>query len=294
MPSTGRPHTRWRAKPSPSDHMNQITLTHVGGPTVLLTIGGWRILTDPTFDPPGRRYNFGFGAFSIKTEGPALAVKDLMPIDAVLLTHDHHADNLDDAGRELLDTVPIVLTTTAGSGRLPMPSVTGLSAWDTARLEGSGKEPLSVLATPCRHGPPLSRPITGEVIGFALKCEDESSVAVWFSGDSVYYRGLREVARRLDVDVDVAVIHLGHVRFRSTGPFSYTLNARRAVKLLEQLNPRVAVPVHTDGWSHFTEDGATAKRVFASAPDRVSSNVRWLNLGNPTSLTTQTAQNSTA
>ncbi|MER7283172.1 hypothetical protein ABT369_52970 [Dactylosporangium sp. NPDC000244] len=31
-------------------------VTHVGGPTVLIEVGGWRLLTDPTFDPPGRRY----------------------------------------------------------------------------------------------------------------------------------------------------------------------------------------------------------------------------------------------
>jgi L-ascorbate metabolism protein UlaG (beta-lactamase superfamily) len=34
-------------------------LTHVGGPTVLVELDGWRILTDPTFDPPGSRYRFG-------------------------------------------------------------------------------------------------------------------------------------------------------------------------------------------------------------------------------------------
>ena len=73
-------------------------LTHVGGPTVLLEVGGWRLLTDPTFDPPGRRYAFGWGTSSRKLTGPAVAVEDIGPIDAVLLTHEHHADNLDDAG----------------------------------------------------------------------------------------------------------------------------------------------------------------------------------------------------
>jgi L-ascorbate metabolism protein UlaG (beta-lactamase superfamily) len=28
-------------------------ITLVGGPTVLLELGGFRLLTDPTFDPPG-------------------------------------------------------------------------------------------------------------------------------------------------------------------------------------------------------------------------------------------------
>jgi len=30
-----------------------ITLTLIGGPTVLIEYGGYRLLTDPTFDPPG-------------------------------------------------------------------------------------------------------------------------------------------------------------------------------------------------------------------------------------------------
>jgi L-ascorbate metabolism protein UlaG (beta-lactamase superfamily) len=97
--------------------MTQFRLTHIGGPTTLLEIDGWRILTDPTFDDPGRTYRFGWGTSSRKTTGPAIASAELGPIDAVLLTHDHHADNLDDAGRALLPTVPIVVTTTTGAAR---------------------------------------------------------------------------------------------------------------------------------------------------------------------------------
>ncbi len=64
-------------------------LTHVGGPTMLIEVGGWRLLTDPTFDRPGRRYRFGWGTGSTKLVGPALDAEALMPLDAVLLTHDH-------------------------------------------------------------------------------------------------------------------------------------------------------------------------------------------------------------
>jgi len=35
-------------------------ITHIGGPTALLEVEEWRLLTDPTFDPPGRRYSFGW------------------------------------------------------------------------------------------------------------------------------------------------------------------------------------------------------------------------------------------
>ena len=52
--------------------VKDVRLTHIGGPTVLIEVGGWRLLTDPTFDPPGRRYFFGWGTGSRKLAGPAI------------------------------------------------------------------------------------------------------------------------------------------------------------------------------------------------------------------------------
>ena len=97
-----RPRLGARPRRRRGRRVTDVRLTHIGGPTVLLEVDGWRLLTDPTFDPPGRRYRFGWGTSSRKLAGPAVAADDIGPIDAVLLTHDHHADNLDDAGRALL------------------------------------------------------------------------------------------------------------------------------------------------------------------------------------------------
>jgi L-ascorbate metabolism protein UlaG (beta-lactamase superfamily) len=69
-----------------------VRITHIGGPTTLIEVDGLRLLTDPTFDAPGRRYSSGWGSASRKTAGPAVAVAELPPIDAVLLSHDHHGD----------------------------------------------------------------------------------------------------------------------------------------------------------------------------------------------------------
>ena len=41
----------------------EVVITHIGGPTTLIDVGGWRLLTDPTFDPPGRTYYHGRGIF---------------------------------------------------------------------------------------------------------------------------------------------------------------------------------------------------------------------------------------
>jgi L-ascorbate metabolism protein UlaG (beta-lactamase superfamily) len=208
----------------------EIRITHIGGPTTLLEIGELRLLTDPTFDPPGRRYTFGWGSASHKTTGPAIPAADLLPIDAVLLSHDHHGDNLDDAGRALLPSAGVVVTTTAAASRLGGNAV-GLTPWQTTTIgNGSGARPVvAVTATPARHGPPLSRPIAGRVVGFALGWEGQEHGMLWISGDTVLYDGIRQVAKRLTVDT--AVLHLGGVRFGITGPVRYTMTAGEAVDL---------------------------------------------------------------
>jgi L-ascorbate metabolism protein UlaG (beta-lactamase superfamily) len=52
--------------------VTDIRITHIGGPTLLIGVNGWRLLTDPTFDPPGRTYSFGWGTGSRKLAGPAV------------------------------------------------------------------------------------------------------------------------------------------------------------------------------------------------------------------------------
>jgi L-ascorbate metabolism protein UlaG (beta-lactamase superfamily) len=258
-----------------------IRVTHVGGPTALLEIGGWRILTDPTFDPPGRRYAFGWGTSSRKLAGPAVAPEALAPIDAVLLTHDHHGDNLDDAGRALLPSAGTVLTTASGASRLGG-NAQGVEPWSSTRLERPGLPTIEITATPCRHGPPLSGPIVGDVVGFALRWAGQRDGVLWISGDTVLYGGVREVADQLRVSV--ALLHLGGVRFPVTGPVRYTMTARRAVALCRVVRPRTVIPVHYEGWKHFQEPRRTIEREFAGAPADVRRSIRWLPIGAPTTL----------
>lgn len=258
-------------------------LTHIGGPTLLLEVGGWRLLTDPTFDPPGRKWTFGPGASSRKLAGPAIAAADVGEIDAVLLSHDQHGDNLDEAGRALLPSAGTVITTVPGANRLGrrgIASARGLEPWVTTRLQAEGRPAITVTATPCRHGAPGFRPLVGAVTGFGLEVEGAAHGAVWISGDTILYGGVREVADRLDVGT--AVLHLGGVRFWSTGPLRYTMTARDAVELLDLVRPRVAVPIHYEGWSHFQEE----RDEIATTLERVSppTAIRWIPIGAPASV----------
>jgi len=239
--------------------MKDVRITHIGGPTVLIEVEGWRPLTDPTFDPPGRRYFFGWGTMSRKVTGPAIAASDLAPIDAVLLTHDHHGDNLDAAARTMLPSAGVVVTTIPGARRLGG-NARGLEPRATTRLETPARPPIEITATPCRHGPPLTHRLVGDVIGFALRWDAQDHGVLWISGDTVLYDGVRQVADRLRVDL--ALLHLGGVRFPVTGPARYTMTAQDAVELCGILRPRTAIPVHYEGWTHFRQGREAIERTF--------------------------------
>ena len=67
--------------------------------SVLLELDGLRLLTDPPGSYEAR------GVVLTKHAGPAIALSEIGEIDAVLLSHDQHFDNLDHAGRTLLQRV---------------------------------------------------------------------------------------------------------------------------------------------------------------------------------------------
>jgi L-ascorbate metabolism protein UlaG (beta-lactamase superfamily) len=256
--------------------MTGVRVTHIGGPTTLIQTGGWTLLTDPTFDDPGRRYAFGWGTSSRKLAGPAITAADLPPIDAVLLTHDHHGDNLDASGRALLSSAGVVITTVSGAERLGG-TARGLEPWQATRLEEAERPTIEIMATPCRHGPPLSKPLAGDVIGFALRWDGQQGGVLWISGDTVLYEGVRQVAHR--IQIDTAMIHLGGVRFPITGPVRYSMTARDAVQLCRVIRPRIAIPVHYEGWKHFQQSRDEIDRELAKAPPDIRERIRWLPLG---------------
>ena len=256
-------------------------LTHIGGPTVLIEVEGWRLLTDPTFDPPGGKYRFGWGTGSTKLSAPAVSPSELGPVDAVLLSHDHHEDNLDPAGRALLPSAGVIVTTVAGAKRLGG-ETRGLAPWATTRLEHPDRPSIEITATPCRHGPPLSHPLVGDVVGFGLDWGDQRDGVLWISGDTVLYDGVRQVADRLEVDT--ALLHLGGVQFPVTGRIHYTMTARQAIELCELIRPRVAIPIHYEGWKHFREGRDEIELQLASASDETRARFRWLPIGTPTDI----------
>ena len=208
--------------------------------------------------------------------GPAIAARDVGSIDAVLLSHDHHADNLDDAGRTLLPLARSVITTRTGAARLGG-NARGLAPWATTQLDSPGRPSIAITATPCRHGPPGTHLIVGDVIGFSLEWAGQRRGTFWISGDTVMFAGVRHVAGRLRVGTEI--LHLGGVRFPITGPLRYTMTATDAVGITRLLRPHTVVPIHYEGWSHFQQDRSEIERAFAGSEPEIRDCVRWIAIG---------------
>ncbi len=112
---------------------SKVTVTLIGGPTVLIDYCGLRFLTDPTFDHAGEEYPSS-GVTLRKLTEPAFRPAALGRVDAVLLSHDQHKDNLDVSGRAFLAEVPLVLTTPIGAQRLGN-ETKGLATWESLELQ---------------------------------------------------------------------------------------------------------------------------------------------------------------
>jgi L-ascorbate metabolism protein UlaG (beta-lactamase superfamily) len=245
-------------------------ITYLGGPSAIIEWHNARLLTDPTFDPAGEEYVLP--AYTLrKTQGPALAPDAVGRIDAVLLSHDHHFDNLDRAGRAFLSGTT-VLTTKAGAERLGGSAI-GLEPWQTQSLEGQVKGALQITATPARHGP--AQADRGPVIGFALHSADHPREAIYVSGDTVLFEGVEEVARRFDVKV--AVLFLGAAKVRAVGDWPLTFTADEAVKVAALMPSATIVPVHFEGWEHFSESRDVIARHFREAG--LEQRLRWPQAG---------------
>jgi len=256
---------------------DHVELTYIGGPTVVLDIAGYRIVTDPTFDPAGTDYPTPIYTLH-KTQDPALTVEQVGALDVALVSHDHHFDNLDRAGRRLIEDVPSVITTRAGAERLGSRTV-GLDAWSSHELPARNGAALRITATPARHGPAGGD--RGPVIGFVLEAIGATAPIVYLSGDTVLYDGLHEVARR--VDPDVAILFMGAARVREVGPAHLTLTAAEGVQLARDVfRKALIVPVHFEGWTHFSESRAEIEEAFASAG--CADRLRWPTRGRPLQL----------
>jgi L-ascorbate metabolism protein UlaG (beta-lactamase superfamily) len=220
-----------------------------------------RLITDPTFDPPGSEFTTGPVTLR-KTAGPALAPGQLEPIDVILLSHDQHFDNLDLSGREFLPRARHILTTLSAASRLGGSSK-GLSPLESVRIASANQSAgLTVTATPARHGPPGIEPISGEVVGFVVQSESPREKAIYVTGDTVWFEGVAEVARRFPIGA--ILLFAGAARVAARGPDHLTMDQNDAIATARAFPRAQIFPVHHHGWEHFSESQQTLIDAFTA------------------------------
>jgi L-ascorbate metabolism protein UlaG (beta-lactamase superfamily) len=231
-------------------------VTYIGGPTVILEIGGLRFITDPTLDPAGGVYAVA-NTFYTKLYGPAIS--DIGHIDVVLLSHDQHHDNLDDMGREFIQTLKTTLTTEAGAKRLQGNSK-GMALWESVQMTGPSGDTITITATPARHGPAGFEKFSGDVIGFLLSVQGQHPFEVYLTGDTVFFDGIVEVAHRFQPRYVFLFAGAGQPR----GPFNVTMDTNDALDTAAAFPAATMIPLHYEGWSHYTQHAEAFEQAFSA------------------------------
>ncbi len=223
----------------------------------MLQYGGLRLITDPTFDPPARSID----GTPWRTSPPAVAVADVGHLDAVLLSHDQHPDNLDQAGRTLLATVPLIATTPLAATRLGVPA-TGLAPYEHVEVQGP-ERPVRITGLPAEHGPAGAEAESGPVSGFLVS--GEGLPTVYVSGDDASLDVVRDIADRVG-PVDVALLFVGAAKLAGLlGGAPLTLDGEQAARAAAVLGARTVVPLHCEGWTHYSEGVGQVAAAFDRA-----------------------------
>jgi L-ascorbate metabolism protein UlaG (beta-lactamase superfamily) len=222
-------------------------LTWLGHSTVLLELGGARLITDPLL-----RRRVAHLIRRVAEPG------ELGRLDAILISHGHH-DHLDPPSLRRLDpAAPVVAPPAAArSLRGTRRAVQTLSAGEAVELAG-----VRVAAVPAVHDGrriPLGQPSSG--VGFVVG-------RVYFAGDTEPYPEMASLAGSLDAAL-LPVAGWGP----KTGPGH--MDAREAAETLALLQPALAVPIH---WGTYRRIGhrprADPAREFAAHAAELAPAVR--------------------
>lgn len=196
-------------------------VTYVGHATVLLELGGARLITDPVL-------RSWVGPLRRQGAPPSPDIAD--GIDAVLISH-LHADHADlPSLRRFRRDVPMLVPPGAGTffERQGFVAVSELAAGESRQVKG-----IAVTATEATHPVKRRSVAKTEAVGFLAA----GARRIYFAGDTDLFDGMEALAGGLD---------LALLPVWGWGPNlgAGHLNPKRAARAAALLEPRVAVPIH--------------------------------------------------
>ena len=221
-------------------------ITYIGHATLLIEIGGARLLTDPNFEET-------LGGFLPRVSAPGIALQDLPKLDAILLTH-AHADHLSFKALDALGAgIPVYAPPVISHwlNERGFPQAKPLPPNDAIRIGD-----LHIHASVARHkgnryGYDRRRAAANM---YLIENADESC---FFAGDTGLGDTTHLLVERIlwmrDRDLDVALLPIGYAPWWKRRAFREGhLTSEDALDLFARLRARHLVPYHWGTFDHVT------------------------------------------
>jgi len=212
--------------------------TWIGHASVLLEIDGRRVLTDPIWSERCSPSTFlGPKRF----HPPPVSLADLLPIDAVVISHDHY-DHLDMATVKALSSahfaVPLGVGAHLAKWGIAPDRISELDWGESAQVKG-----LTLTATPARHYSGRN-PLHGDETLWASWVIRGPEHRVFFTGDTGYFDGFKATGAAYG-PFDLALIKIGacHPNWQEIH-----MCPEEAVQAGQDVGARLLLPVH---WGTF-------------------------------------------
>lgn len=213
----------------------------LGHSSLLFEIDGTTILTDPVFSERTSPFTWmGTKRFEYTYQ---YDVKDLPTPDVIIISHDHY-DHLDYATIMKFKKLNVHFVMPLGVGAhfdrwgFSPDRYTELDWWQEYQING-----LTITATPSRHftGRGLSDRFKTLWASWAIKNNQHS---VFFSGDSGYFPGFKEIGKKLG-PFDLCAIECG--QYNEAWPYIH-MAPEESVQAFIDLQGKLLLPIH---WAKF-------------------------------------------
>ncbi len=214
---------------------DELAVTFIGHASFLIQIGGLRLLVDPVF---ANRL-----VLIRRQRRPGVLIRNLPPIDAVLLTHAHMDHlNLSSLRKVIRHTfrlsrrAPVAIVPDGVEDlvvNLGFESVQSMRWWSSRRLRQ-----VQVTMTPAQHwGARMFRDTHRGFGGYVLSCGRQS---LYHSGDTGYFPGFREIGARLAPQV--ALLPIG--AYNPDGFRRVHTSPEDALQGFQDLGSECMIPMH--------------------------------------------------